>query len=73
MDNEYFRYLMKKKGFKVESLAKELRISKSQMNYKILNCKFDLDDIKKLKELFNMTYETIFEVDMKQVLNIKEA
>jgi DNA-binding XRE family transcriptional regulator len=61
MDSEYFRYIMGKKGFTPESLGKELGVSRSQMNYKILKGSFTLRDIKKVIKVFEMEFEKIFQ------------
>jgi DNA-binding XRE family transcriptional regulator len=60
MDSKYFRYLMEIKEYTPETLGRELGVSKSQMNYKILKGSFSIRDIKTLTEIFNMKFEDIF-------------
>lgn len=61
MDSEYFRYIMEKKGLTPETLGKELGVSRSQMNYKILKGSFALKDIKKVIKVFEMEFNEIFQ------------
>lgn len=61
MDSEYFRYILQKKGFTPETLGKELGVSRSQMNYKILKGSFTLKDIKKIIKIFEMEFDKIFQ------------
>lgn len=60
MDSLYFRYIMKDKGHDPKSLAKLLGICKDQVNRKITNGIFSLDDIKKILQLFEMSFEDVF-------------
>jgi predicted DNA binding protein len=60
MDSEYFRYLMNKKRVSTVELAKQLGVSRSQMNYKIKNGVFGIEDIKIISKLFDMKFEQIF-------------
>lgn len=61
MDSEYFRYVMKKKGYNPITLGRLLGVSNSQMNYKILKGSFTLLDIKKIVKIFDMEFEKIFQ------------
>lgn len=60
MDHLYFRYIMKDKGHDPRSLAKLLGVCKDQMNRKIKNGIFNLDEIRKILALFGMSFEDVF-------------
>lgn len=60
MDSEYFRYLMNKRKISTVEMAKHLGVSRSQMNYKIKNGVFGIEDIKTITKLFEMDFKQIF-------------
>lgn len=60
MDNKFFRYLMDKHNISTSDIANLLNLSISQTNYKLKKGRFGLNDIKKLLELFNLSFEELF-------------
>jgi hypothetical protein len=59
-NNKYIRYLILKKDLNIEKLSKVFKVSNSQMNYKITKGSFKINEIFKLLEILEISFEDLF-------------
>jgi CRISPR/Cas system CSM-associated protein Csm2 small subunit len=59
-DNKYLRYLISKKELNIQDMAEKFKVSNSQMNYKITKGSFKVNEIFKLLEILETSFEELF-------------
>jgi len=62
-DGDYFRYVIKIKGWNTIALSKKLKITQQALNYKILNGRFMLRDIFNILDLMECEFNDIFRLE----------